>query len=186
VKTYEITYLTVLEEGSDAKSIAPVLSHHEAKIISVHPWGTRRKLTYPIKKQDQAFYTTVVFDSTPSSIAPIQQELQLSNDILRTLIVEFEPGIFHRTAPSEEAVKVKPVEKAEKSESEVMAVTNSVSSPTESKETKPVLAGEEKDEGSKSEIKTKAKPRRSAKKTSEEQKSLDEKLDALLNEDITK
>jgi ribosomal protein S6 len=184
VKTYEITYLTVVEEGNDAKSIASFLSSHGSKIISVHPWGNRRKLTYPIKKQDQAFFTTVVFESEPSSIATIQHELHLSDEVLRTLIVEFEPGVFHRTPQSEEGARAKP---AEKIEPPIASATEPISPDTQEPST-PIAAVKEAPEEQKSENAPEEKPkrRRTTKKTALEEKSLDEKLDALLNEDITK
>lgn len=172
MKKYEITYLTKQEEGHDAKSIAPAFAEHKATIVSVHPWGARRKLVYPIKKEDQAFFTTVVFEADPSAVKPIETALQLNNDILRSLVVIYEPGIFDRSPVSEETTKE--------------AVTP--------EETTPELAPtepEEKAETTTTEEVAEEKPKRkratkAASETAVPSESLDEKLDALLNEDITK
>lgn len=181
MKTYEITYMTVLEEGNDAKSIAPILASHSSKIMSVHPWGNRRKLTYPIKKQDQAFFTTVVLEAEPSSIAGLQREIHLSNDVLRALIVEFEPGIFHRSASVED--KAKAGEKSPLTEATAEATTAEP-------QPEPAVAEPEKAKRETAEVTPEAEPkpkkRRATKTTTSDEKSLDEKLDALLNEDITK
>lgn len=185
MKIYEITYLTVLEEGNDAKSIASFLGSHTAKIVSVHPWGNRRKLTHSIKKQDHAFFTTVVFEAEPSSIAGLQREIHLSNDVLRALIVEFEPGMFHRSSATDEGNKGKPAEKTVATEAlvEIPAPKTTETQPTVAKE---VAEKAEIVTDVQTETEAKPKKRRATKKTAAEDKSLDEKLDALLNEDITK
>jgi small subunit ribosomal protein S6 len=184
VKTYEITYLTVQEEAADANTIASTLAGHQAKIVSVHPWGTRRKLAYPIKKEDQAFFTTVIFEAEPAALAPIDRALHLNNNVLRILILDFVPGYFHRaTQTTEEAQTAKPAEVKEPvvapvtEEKEVATVTTTEETPVESA---PVAK-----ETPTAEDKPKRK-RATKKVTEEEQKALDEKLDALLNEDITK
>lgn len=177
MKTYEITYLTVAEETHDAATVNEALASNGGKIVSVHPWGSRRRLAYPIKKQDQAFYTTVVFEAEPSALKPLDRALNLNNDVLRFLIVEFEPGYFQRAQASQtEAPAVKESEEAATPAPAVeeTPVTEEVSTP----------AREESTEETSEEEKPKRK--RATKKSDEEQKELDEKIDALLNEDIAK
>ncbi len=182
MKTYEITYLTLHEELSDAKTIAESLVSQNAKIVSVHPWTGRRKLTYPIKKQDQAFYTTAVFETEPSTIALLERDLQLNNEVLRALIVEFIPGIFHRATPTLDdngragETKEKPISKPEE---------EAIESPAEVKAEPVVSESQKTDETASADSEEKPKRRR-AKSSKEDTQALDEKLDALLNEDITK
>ncbi len=171
MRTYEITYLTVKEETPDAATIAGVLKDHEAKIVSVHPWGNRRKLAFPIQKQDQAFFTTVVFDADPSVVQPIENALKLNPEVLRSLLVLFEPGFFHRApervqseSTDDKAEKTAPAPVVEPIET-VVAETPAEASMTTTEE----------------------KPKkRATKKAPEDDKSLDEKLDELLKEDIVK
>ncbi len=163
MKTYEITYLTAGEESADAKTIAPVLQSHGAKIVSVFPWEGRRKLTYPIKKQDQAFYTTVVFETEPTALVEIDRDLRHNDAVLRSIIVIFEPGMFHR---SPEVVRPPRETKEE-------TVVEAVETPTETPAEEP--KEEEKP-------KRKRTPRAT---TPEDKQELDKKLDELLNKDLT-
>lgn len=174
MKTYEITYITAQEETADAGTIAPALKEHEAKIVSVFPWDGRRKLVYPIKKQDQGFYTTVVFESETSAVAPIERALSLNEAVLRSIIVEFEPGMFHRTPettrPIKEAAPVK--DTAEEKLPAETPVIEETATPAEEK--------------TKETEEEKPKRKRATRKTTEEEtKALDETLDELLKEDIT-
>ena len=154
MRTYEITYITLDEETPSASAITAVLSQHNAKIMSVHPWAGRRKLAYPIKKQDQAFYTTVIFEAEPDTIVPIERAVQGLDAVLRLLIVHFEPGIFHR---SESAARVADEKEtgAKTAETEVLppVLAEEVKpETTEAKEEAPVVPSEEKPK------RTRAKP----------------------------
>lgn len=176
MKTYEITYLTVNEETADAATIKDILVANGAAIVSVHPWGTRRKLTYPIKKQDQAFYTTVIFDAETSAVAPINKALQLNANVLRSLVVEFVPGVFHRVAHED----TRPTNKsAEKTESVVTDAPIEIAEAVESNEVPAEVANEATNE---------EKPKKTTRKkvTKVETEALDEKIEELLNEDVTK
>jgi ribosomal protein S6 len=175
MKTYEITYLTVNEETNDAKTVAPALANHGAKIVSVHPWGARRRLIHPIKKETQASYTTVVFEAEPSAVLPIEADLRLNNDVLRSIVVVFEPGVFHRSTPIEEAPVARGAEVKEEKVTAEVAQSPEIS---EVAPTQPAL----------DEKPTEDKPKRkrvTKKATQEDEKALDEKLEALLKEDIT-
>lgn len=164
---YELTYLTVGEESANAESVRDTLTQNEAVIESVNNWTGRRKLVYPIKKQDQAFYTTVVFAGEPSTVKPISDALLSNEEILRSLIVHYVPqperggtGEPEKTEPK--VAKIEPVE-TEKAE----VVTESAHE-EEKSETKPKRTRVKKE------------------KTEEEAKALDDKLEELLHEDITK
>jgi small subunit ribosomal protein S6 len=186
LKTYEITYLTPQEETLEAHTVAPVLAEHGAKILSVHPWGGRRKLAYPIKKEDQAFYTTIVFELEPDQVGPIEGALRLKQEVLRSIVVHFVPGMFHRAPATEESTTRTDETTAPATEAKVETTPEVVTTeeiPTVTPETAgPVVAEAEKEAPA-----AEPKKRRTTKKTTEvDQKALDEKLDALLNEDITK
>lgn len=171
MKTYEITYLTSTEETANAESVRETLSKHGATISSVQPWGSRRKLAYPIKKQDFAFYTTVIFDSEPTSLKPIDQELAASDGVMRFLLIHHVPQPERSTLP--DGGTPKPKAAATMSEPATKPVVEAAETPTEV--TQPVVA-EAAD-----------KPKRRAKKTeATDVKALDETLDKLLSEDITK
>lgn len=192
MKVYEITYITESEETIDAKVISPLLAEQKAKIVSVHPWGGRRKLVYPIKKQDQAFYTTVVFEADPAAIAPLNRALQLNNAVLRALVVDYVPGYFERTTQqSDEAEASKPKEtepaKEESADSAPITPETELASVEEATTPATVSVNEEASAEEKTEPVTASEDKKPARRTKKTQKTenLDEKLDALLKEDIT-
>lgn len=180
MRTYEITYITLTEEGSNAESIRETLGTHKATIVSVNPWAGRRKFAYPINKQDQGFYTTVVFDAEPATLKAIDKELRMNESILRTLIVHFTPGLFQRVAETTPET-AKPTE-AKTPEAPKAVETITVE---EKVEDAPVEAIAQTPVTETAEAEKEVKPKRAPKKaTAEDTKNLDETLDKLLSEDI--
>ena len=59
-------------------------------------WGKRR-FAYPIQKQTEGFYTLITFESEPDFTAELDRRYQITDGILRTLIVKRDPR--HVTAP---------------------------------------------------------------------------------------
>ena len=66
-----------------------VLERYGAKIVSARMWA-ERKLAYEIKKQKRATYFLVYFECLPENIAPINRELELTDGVLRHLILVLE------------------------------------------------------------------------------------------------
>lgn len=91
MRQYEMTYL-VSDKVSDADMnaatgrINAMITDHKGKILGEENWG-RRKLAYPIDKQDFATYITLNFELMPSELSAINRELRLSKDIVRSLII---------------------------------------------------------------------------------------------------
>jgi len=52
---------------------------------------TKRNLSYPVKKYEQAFYANLNFILSPTEIAELQKKLKLEENILRYLIVGLKP-----------------------------------------------------------------------------------------------
>lgn len=171
VTKYEITYLTVHEEGANAETVNETLGKHGVSIVSVQNWGGRRKLAYPIKKEEFAFYTTVVFESETSSIQPINNELNTNEAVLRFLIVNY-------VAQPERSQMPEVTAKTE----EVKAAAPVVAEPV-TEEVKAEVT-EEKEEKTEEEAKPK-RARAKKDKSEDEVKALDDTLDKLLSEDIT-
>lgn len=158
---YELTYLTTDEETAEATSAGKALVGGTVK--SVVNWTGRRKLAYPIKKEAQAFFTTVVFEAETASVNIVRDALAEQTNILRFLLV------VHTPQP-EESTSRKPRE-TEKAEEPIAAktATPAVETPVADEPVAP------------------AKPKKSrAKPTAEEMKALDAKLEELLKEDIAK
>lgn len=174
---YELTYLTVGEEPADAPSVRDTLAKHEATIESVNVWTGRRKLAYPIQKQDQAFYTTVVFGAEPEGVKPISDALLSNEGILRSLIIHYIPQPVRGGTGEPEKATVSRSSDIRHHEETAVDEGTILKSPAETSPevaAQPVKPAEE------------AKPKRKTKKaTDEEVKALDEKLEELLSEDIT-
>ncbi len=55
------------------------------QIIKVAPWG-RRRLAYPIDRYREGSYHIVVFESPAEAIAELERSLQITEDVLRSLV----------------------------------------------------------------------------------------------------
>jgi small subunit ribosomal protein S6 len=58
-------------------------------IDKVDEWG-RRKLAYPIQKQQEGFYTYITFTSESNAPAEIEARLRLQENVLRFLVIRLE------------------------------------------------------------------------------------------------
>lgn len=94
-------------------------------VDSVDDWGKRR-LAYPIDKQNEGYYTLVNFSSTPDFTAELDRRYQITDGIIRTLIIKKDPKQLnpHKNQKNKkaeeahidvEAVAVNAVETAESS-----------------------------------------------------------------------
>ncbi len=185
MRTYEMTYITANEESSQAPTVHATLTDHKATITSVTPWdGGRRRFTYPIKKLDQGFYTTVVFDADPSAVLGIERDLRLNNDVIRALVVLFEASPAPRSQESgrpDRKEAAKPAVEAPVAETSLTEDVTEAKIAAEMGEPAEVVT-EAKEETAEEKPKRKRAPRKT---TEEDTKALDEKLDELLNEDLT-
>ena len=91
MRQYEVTFLVsdeVLEKDHKIviDRVAGIISAAGGKVIKEEVWG-RRKLTYPIKKQNFATYITFWFDLPKEKISDIEHELLVYPKIIRHLIV---------------------------------------------------------------------------------------------------
>jgi small subunit ribosomal protein S6 len=56
-------------------------------VVKVFDKIGRKRLTYPIKKKNNGFYTYILFESTPEITAKIERIYQLEENILRYLTI---------------------------------------------------------------------------------------------------
>ncbi len=80
---YEITFLTT--EDADP-GIAGAIEKVSGRITSSKSHG-RRPLTYPIKKETAAYYTTLRFSGDSGKVPTIHADLRLMPGLLRYLLV---------------------------------------------------------------------------------------------------
>jgi len=122
LKKYEAMFLLdnrEVKKGWDyAKGIPlSILEKNGAKIVSARRWD-ERKLAYEIKKQKRATFLLVFFEAPPEKISLLNREIQLTEGILRHLILvhdEFPPVAFE---PVEDDVDVSKIPLGDEEEPE--------------------------------------------------------------------
>ena len=108
-ETVIVTSAKLGEEGSAAlvERFKALIAEH-GTVQSVDDWGKRR-FAYPIQKQTEGYYTLINFESTPDFTAELDRRYQITDGILRTLIVKRD----HRHVMAIEKAKKAQAQKAE-------------------------------------------------------------------------
>ncbi len=93
MRTYEGMFLIDNAMASDWDKVVghvrDILEKRGAQVISTDKWG-ERKLAYRVDGHKRGTYMLVYFDSPTSAIADIRRDCQLSDTILRGLILRAE------------------------------------------------------------------------------------------------
>jgi small subunit ribosomal protein S6 len=94
---YELLYIipaTVVETevGGVETKISNLITKYGASVQLTKRLG-KLHLAYQIKKQRYGYYVAVVFTAEPSSVAKIEENLRISNDILRHLITSSDKSV---------------------------------------------------------------------------------------------
>lgn len=106
---YELMYIidTSLEEASRkelVERISNLIVENGGTVEKVDEWGKRR-LAYPINYKNEGYYVLVNFEAGSDLPKEIERVLQISDDVLRTLIVKIEQK---RTSVKPRPVPVRP------------------------------------------------------------------------------
>ncbi|MCI0477220.1 MAG: 30S ribosomal protein S6 [Anaerolineales bacterium] len=90
MSNYELTYiLRPLEEANLAAAnvrIATQVKNAGGELVARNDWG-RRRLAFPIKKNNDAYYTTLYVTLPGTGVRTVERQLKLSDDVLRFLFV---------------------------------------------------------------------------------------------------
>jgi small subunit ribosomal protein S6 len=77
-------------EGGGATGVVDaLLKKHGASVVRVDVWD-ERKLAYPVEDQKRATYVLAHFEAPPASIAGLNHDVNISEDVLRWLPVRHE------------------------------------------------------------------------------------------------
>ena len=108
---YELMYvlhprLTEEEINEAIDRISAQVTGSDGEILSVDRWG-RRRLAYPIDRNLEGFYVLSTFKAPAEACGPIEAQLNLSEDVLRHLLIRGiipydEPPRDERVAPERE------------------------------------------------------------------------------------
>jgi small subunit ribosomal protein S6 len=74
-----------LSKGEE--QILKIFALSKAKVTNTDNWG-KRKLLYPIKKQDYAIYVFYTLEIEPTEVKKIETALNITDEIVRYLIVK--------------------------------------------------------------------------------------------------
>lgn len=89
VRTYEGMFMlepATQEWDNTKKQVIAMVERREGVIISARKWG-ERKLAYEIKGHKRAAYLLMYFQMPPENINVLRRDLQLSELVMRTLII---------------------------------------------------------------------------------------------------
>lgn len=134
-ETVIVTSAKLGEEGSAelVERFKALIERHGGTVESVDDWGKRR-FAYPIQKQGEGYYTLIYFESDPEFTAELDRRYQITDGILRTLIVKRDPR--HLTIP-------KPQKAEEAAEQEETAAVQETPAAEEVPAQEEALAAEE-------------------------------------------
>ena len=103
---YETVFIVSTKQGDDGNTALVEkfknLIEANGTIDGIDDWGKRR-LAYPINKENEGYYTLINFTSNPAFTAELDRVFKITDGVLRSLIVKKEP-------PKAKKVKAKKVE----------------------------------------------------------------------------
>ena len=105
VKNYEYTYLTRQDMSEEAakdlqNKISEAIIAKQGAVINV-PRSYKKRLAYKIKKQDAAYVNTIMFTLDTEKQELFKKETDVITEILRGLIVSYDPKKLEREARRE-------------------------------------------------------------------------------------
>lgn len=80
------------------EEIGRILAKREGQVQSLIKWG-ERKLAYPIRKSNRGTYVLAYFTAPRKAASKVAIDCQLSEIILRVLVLRQEKGAVRRTEP---------------------------------------------------------------------------------------
>ena len=92
MRDYELTVVISPSVADDEvtatleKKVSQFITERGGSITEVKPWG-RKKLAYPIKNDNEGNYVLTIFKMDPNLTAELESSLELSEEILRHLLV---------------------------------------------------------------------------------------------------
>jgi small subunit ribosomal protein S6 len=116
LNTYEIAVLYHPDLEIDLEKatsrVEKIISDNKGKITKTDNWG-KRKLAYPINKQDFAIYTIYTVEVPVERVQKVEQSFNITDEIIRFLIVKPD---FKKIAKAEALIAEKAKKAAERGE----------------------------------------------------------------------
>jgi small subunit ribosomal protein S6 len=94
LRDYELVMIVSPEVEDEAVSatlerVQGFIADQGGEVKEVKPWG-RRRLAYPIDKHREGSYVVAQLSLDPQSVAALENNLELSEDVIRHLVVKLE------------------------------------------------------------------------------------------------
>lgn len=94
MRDYELVLVvnpTVGDEGlpGTVDRVTTFIEERGGQVKQVDQWG-RRRLAYPIARQQEGYYVVTQFSLDPQQVRPLEGSLDLSEDVLRHLVVRLD------------------------------------------------------------------------------------------------
>ena len=90
-KLYELTVLLhpdlEIDLEKPLKKVEKIITDNDGKVVNQDNWG-KKKLAYPIKKQDFAVYVLLEVSIAPANANKVQGLLNITDEVIRYLMVE--------------------------------------------------------------------------------------------------
>ncbi len=97
MRLYETTFI-LNPQADDAtfdrqiKAVSDVITRYQGEVLREHRWGIRR-LSYPIKRCTQGFYTRLIFEGSQTVLSELERFYKIEEPYIRYLTVVFEGNI---------------------------------------------------------------------------------------------
>jgi small subunit ribosomal protein S6 len=108
-KLYELTVLLhpdlEIDLEKPLKKVEKIITDNGGKVVNQDNWG-KKKLAYPIKKQEFAVYVLMEVTIAPADANKVQGLLNITDEVIRYLMVEKDlkaPVAEEKAAESEES-----------------------------------------------------------------------------------
>ena len=104
-----------LEKGSS--KVEKLIKNAGGKIVKTDNWG-KRKLAYPIKKQEFAVYVFYTADIPAEKVQAMERELNITDEVIRFLIVKPDLKAMAKAEALKAEKAAKAAERGDKDEDE--------------------------------------------------------------------
>lgn len=96
-RNYEMLYILGSDIGEEniptaVEKVNNLITRLGGEIVEVNqtaPWG-RRRMTYPINKQQDGYYIMATFKLSPTQTLELETDLRISEEVLRHMLISLE------------------------------------------------------------------------------------------------
>lgn len=92
------------ENGSGVQIVNALIQKHHGQPVKVDLWD-ERKLAYPINDQKRATYILAHFEAPADSVAALSHDVNISEDVMRALVLRVEDFPLWRTFAEIDALR---------------------------------------------------------------------------------